>query len=252
MALYFTPDKKLAQTKNGCVLNIISSLEMQNLLPYRFSRQPCPRFDTQNSQVELALPLIFQTFVSVIGVAVLYNFEQVPRYLPLTQLEASGRQSEGRNRSLINANTLEIYARFKLWDYSEENVRRLVAMGIHAELVPLGFSSKLRPSYSYSDGVRQYGGHESIDVLFIGMETPTRQATIHRLRDAGITVVHPNSAGTGLFGAEFDAISARSKIVLSLNAFEKTEKDCSRGSDALCNEAEWKMPRLARLLANGR
>lgn len=162
-------------------------------------------------------------------------------------------QFEGRDRSLVSAGTLEIYASYTLWDYSEENVKRLLDMGIRAELVPLGFSSKLsRPSYRYAEEVRQKEKHEDIDVLFLGMETPTRQATIRRLRDAGITVVHPNSAGIDFFGAEFDAISAKSKIVLSLNAFEKTGDDCSSGSDALCDQGEWKMPRLARLLANAR
>lgn len=186
------------------------------------------------------------------SLAVLYNFEEVPRNLPRAPTEANAAQSEGRDRSLISAGTLEIYARYTLWDYSEENVNRLLDMGIRAELVPLGFSSRLRPSYRYMEGVGQQGEQEDIDVLFIGMETPTRQATIRRLRDAGITVVHPNSAGKGLFDAEFDAISAKSKIVLSLNAFERTEDDCISGPDALCNQGEWKMPRLARLLANAR
>lgn len=211
--------------------------------------------DTDNLLVEPAPPLIFlnicvrlRMHLFSLSVAVLYNFEQIPRKLPRALSETSVGQSEGRDRSLINASTLEIYARYTIWDYSEENVRRLVAMGIHAELVPLGYSSKLRPT----ERVRQNGEDEEIDVLFIGMETPTRQATIRRLRDTGITVAHPNSAGTGLFGAEFDAISARSKIVLNLNAFGKTEDDCSSSSDALCNQGEWKMPRLARLLANGR
>lgn len=193
-------------------------------------------------------------YASVFGLSlpVLYNFEQVSRNWPREPLRSSAAQSEGRDRSLVSARTLEIYASYTLWDYSDENVKRLLDMGIRAQLVPLGFSSKLRPSSRYAEGVHQKGEHEDIDVLFIGMETPTRQATIRRLRDAGIAVVYPNSVGIDLFGAEFDAISAKSKIVLSLNAFEKTEDDCSSGSDALCNKGEWKMPRLARLLANAR
>lgn len=152
-----------------------------------------------------------------------------------------------------------------MWDYSEENVKNLADMGIRADLVPLGYSSKLESSSRYANGMNQIAETEDVDVLFIGMETPTRQATIRRLREAGVAVVHPNSAGIDLYGAENDAIAARSKIVLSLNAFGDTAVgECisrssisnisSDGCDSgtRCNNREWKMPRLARLLANGR
>ncbi|CAN0386334.1 unnamed protein product [Hapterophycus canaliculatus] len=104
------------------------------------------------------------------------------------------------------------------------------------------------------------------------METPKRKATIQRLRDAGIAVVHPNSSGRDLYGAEFDALSAKSKVVLNLNAFEATAATnrCSSSSssssrrssssssdepptsESPCSSGEWKMPRLARLLATER
>ncbi|CAM9290530.1 unnamed protein product, partial [Ectocarpus fasciculatus] len=189
---------------------------------------------------------------------VLYNFEQIPCGWPResTNLVEPGT----RDRSLVSARTLQIYESYTLWDYSEENAKRLLDMGIHADLVPLGFSSKLRSSSLLVAGARVHEEreHQDIDVLFIGMETPTRQQTIRQLRDAGITVFHPNSEGMGLFGAAFDAVSARSKIVLNLNAFERatttTIESRSNGSSPgdFCDNGEWKMPRLARLLANGR
>ncbi|CAN0396281.1 unnamed protein product [Ectocarpus sp. 8 AP-2014] len=190
--------------------------------------------------------------------AVLYNFEQIPcRW----SRESTNLVEPGtRDRSLVSARTLQIYGSYTLWDYSEENTKRLLDMSIHADLVPLGFSSKLRSSSLLVAGghVLEEQEHDDIDVLFIGMDTPTRQRTIRRLRDAGIMVFHPNSEGVDLFGAAFDAVSARSKIVINLNAFEgATTTAIESGSNGsspgdLCDNGEWKMPRLARLLANGR
>lgn len=199
----------------------------------------------------------------------------VPRDLPreeesplpsALQPGGRGRDRDG-SRSLVSPQTLQVYARYKLWDYSQENVQLWRDLGVQADLVPLGFSAKLRSSSAHAH--ERDHTDEDIDVLFIGMETPTRRATIRRLRGAGISVAHPNSDGFHLYGADFDAMSARSKIVLSLNAFSSAAGECScgssssgrcktrngvgDGSDASCNTGgEWKMPRLARLLANGR
>lgn len=137
-------------------------------------------------------------------------------------------------------------------------MQNLRAIGIRSELVPLGFSPKLRRSYS-SRGIRRKGdrnqdnpqhGHEFIDVLFVGAETPTRSAAIRRIRDAGVSVVHPNSAGIAVFGGDLDAISRKSKIVLSLNAFGSATGECSANSS--CNNGEWKIARIVPLLANSR
>ncbi|CAM9132717.1 unnamed protein product, partial [Scytosiphon promiscuus] len=157
--------------------------------------------------------------------AVLYNFEHVPGSSSSEVSKSSVATSGQRDKSLVSARTLEIYAHFTLWDYSEGNVDNLRKMGIRAELLPLGFSAELGVRNLYTGAIRREGGGgEDIDVLFIGMETPLRKATIERLRDAGIAVFHPNAAGRNLYGAEFDALSAKSKV----------------------------MPRLTRLLANER
>lgn len=131
-------------------------------------------------------------------------------------------------------------------------MQNLRAIGIRSELVPLGFSPKLWRSYS-SRGIRRKGDrnkHEFIDVLFVGAETPTRIAAIRRIRDTGVSVVHPNSAGIETFGAELEAITMNTKIVLSLNAFESTTGECSTSPS--CNNGEWKIARIVPLLANSR
>lgn len=182
--------------------------------------------------------------------SVLYNFEHVPRRLPRSPpTDQSGR----RGSSLVSRDTLKIYASYTLWEYAENNLNNLLAMGIKAKLVPLGFSSELVSRLPGNGG--QGPGNlqdeqEFIDVLFVGTETPVRQATIRRIRDAGITVIYPNPAEIEPFGADFDAISAKSKIVLSLNAFASTPGNCA--ADASCNHGEWKIARIARLLANSR
>lgn len=193
------------------------------------------------------------------GPAVLYNFEQVPRGLPRESACPGSTQPEGQHGSLISSRTLRIYASYTLWDYSEDNVKQLIDVGIHADLVPLGFSAKFAPSFGFNQKAGRED-EETIDVLFIGAETPSRKETVRRLREAGITVFHPNSDGIHLYGAKFDAVSSRSKIVLNLNAFKNDANECSNndrdgtrdGYDAACSAGEWKMPRLARLLANRR
>lgn len=166
-------------------------------------------------------------------------------------------QPRARDRSLVSNHTLEIYRSYTLWEYSHHNVDNLLAMGISSELVPLGFGSRLASSGSMRTRPNGDRGEEEpqneyefIDVLFVGTETPTRRATIRRLRDAGIAVVYPNSAGLKPFGAELDAIAAQSKIVLSLNAFGTTVGE--HGATPDCNNGEWKIARLIRLLASSR
>lgn len=141
-------------------------------------------------------------------------------------------------------------------------MHNLHGIGIRSELVPLGFSSQLGRSYSSRTGTPRKGDRiednskhedEFIDVLFVGAETPSRLAAIRRIREAGVSVVHPNSAGIEAFGADLDAISIKSKIMLSLNAFQSTTGECSTSASyANCNNGEWKIARILPLLANSR
>lgn len=116
--------------------------------------------------------------------------------------------------------------------------------GVRSNLVPLGFSPKLISS-NINDHL------ETIDVLFVGLETTKRKALIDKIRKSGITVVHPNAGGIEPFGDDLDAMAAKSKIVLSLNAFKTTSGECATDNTP-CIHGEWKIARLARLLANSR
>lgn len=249
----------LPQNKRNQVHNDLDTVSLPLFTAVRCSY--VGEFPSEFFLSDVSVPVCVHGLFSPFLLPVLYNFEQVPRDGFREPSMRSIAQDGGRDRSLVSPRTLQIYARYKMWDYSEENVKNLADMGIRADLVPLGYSSKLESSSRYADGTNQMAETENIDVLFIGMETPTRQATIRRLREAGVAVVHPNSAGIDLYGAENDAIAAKSKIVLSLNAFGDTAAgECSssgsisnnRDSDPRCSNGEWKMPRLARLMANGR
>lgn len=176
----------------------------------------------------------------------------------LTNLGAARVHGPVRDRSLISNDTLKIYGDgYQVWEYSEENYRRLSSLGIRARLVPLGYSPVLQSElrhrvYANGNGAEKSAfRNESIDVLFVGTETPGRKSMIQQMRAAGIIVVHPNAAGIEPFGDNLNEISAMSKIVLSLNAFEPTASGCNE-ENISCNYGEWKITRLARLLANER
>lgn len=129
--------------------------------------------------------------------------------------------------------------------YSNHHRLRRLCLGVRPDLVPLGFSSKLVSS--------DLGTHaETIDVLFVGLETAKRKTLIDKMRNSGITVVHPNAGGIEIFGTDLDKVAAKSKIVLSLNAFQSATNDNCVTGQIPCNHGEWKMARLARLLANSR
>lgn len=185
---------------------------------------------------------------------VLYNFEHV--HHPSTR--ASPPEPHARqDRSLVSDSTIAIYAKYTLWEYSEQNADNLLSMGITSELVPLGFSPRFERNSPMIQQAECQGRDESlydtecIDVLFVGTATPVRLATIGRIRDAGVPVVYPNAAGMGIFGSALDEVTMRSKIVLSLKAFNSTA--CRLDNiDASCEEGEWKIARIIRLLANSR
>ncbi|CAM9274393.1 unnamed protein product, partial [Discosporangium mesarthrocarpum] len=162
--------------------------------------------------------------------AVLYNFEHVPSQVMPT---SSSRNQHG---TFVTEDLLKVYSSgYMVWDYSEGNVKNLEKMGIKATLVPLGFSPTLK--------VKWFSGSETdeqkqIDVLFVGSPTPYRTQAVSKLRKAGVQVVYPNSGAYEAFGLELDALLSQAKIVLNLLSFDQ--------------DGEWKMTRLARMIANKR
>lgn len=95
-----------------------------------------------------------------------------------------------------------------IWDYSEENVRRLKALGVGAiRHVALGYVPEL---------ARIAPLDEDIDVLFYGSVNPRRQKIIEALKARGLNVV----VLFGTYGEERDRAIARAKVVLSVHFYE--------------------------------
>jgi hypothetical protein len=120
---------------------------------------------------------------------------------------------------------LDLLRRFRVWDYSTRNVVALAAMGVREALhVPLGHAAVLE---------RIAPAAEDIDVLFYGAYNERRLALLERLSRAGWKVARSNS----VYGAERDAVVARSRIVLNVHYYEQSRLE---------------IPRCLYLIANGR
>lgn len=99
-------------------------------------------------------------------------------------------------------------SRFETWDYSERNIAKLHRLGIkHAKHLQIGFHPKL---HRIPADVEQ-----DIDVLFYGTLGERRVAVLNELIARGLNVHVVNS----LYGAERDALIARSKVVLNLHHY---------------------------------
>lgn len=110
-----------------------------------------------------------------------------------------------------------------VWDYSEENVRRLAKRGITARYVPVGYVPEL---------TRIPRAAEDIDVLFTGSLNDRRIKILNDLKAAGLNVVHL----FGVYGAERDAYIARAKICLNLHFYVPGVFEIVRCSYYFANE----------------
>jgi hypothetical protein len=119
--------------------------------------------------------------------------------------------------------TLELFRRHPTWDYSQTNANNLEARGVpKPRVVPIGWAPELE---------RIAPGAEDIDVLFYGSTNPRRQRVLDALKRAGVKV----EAVFGVYGAQRDALIARSKIVLNLHYFESKVFEIVRVSYLLAN-----------------
>lgn len=111
---------------------------------------------------------------------------------------------------------MELLARHKVLDYSEDNITWFKANGIDATLCHVGYHKaleRIKPA-KYQD----------IDVLFYGSVTPRREQIIRQLVNAGINITYV----FGVYGKERDDLIARSKIVLNCHAYEQSPTEWVR------------------------
>src|ERR1700722_6290003 len=118
---------------------------------------------------------------------------------------------------------IELFRRYRTWDYSQANVELIAALGLpRPTYVPIGYVPEL---------TRIAPVPEDIDVLFYGMLSARRYAILRDLRDRGLRVQWLS----GALGARRDAWIARSKIVLNIHYWEAKIFEIARVSYLLAN-----------------
>jgi hypothetical protein len=126
------------------------------------------------------------------------------------------------NKQMLN---LERWKQHTILDYSRVNAESLRAAG--AERVvhcPLGYIPSMQV-------IEPNAAKEDIDVLFYGSVNPRRAVILEALDRAGLKVVRL----FGVYGAERDAVIARSKVVLNLHHYDKPIFEIFRCSHLFAN-----------------
>jgi hypothetical protein len=119
---------------------------------------------------------------------------------------------------------LSLLSGHEVWDYSADNAAALTAkIGRFVRHVPFGYVPELSRIIPAAD--------EDIDVLFYGSINVRRQTTLDRLAGAGLNV----KAAFGVYGAERDALIARSKLVLNVHFYEPGHFEIVRVGYLLAN-----------------
>lgn len=118
---------------------------------------------------------------------------------------------------------LSLLRRYRVWDYSAQNVAALRSLGVaSATHVPLGYAKSLE---------RIARRAEDIDVLFYGRLIPRRIDLLKRLEARGMSVVAINDA----YGKERDERIARARIVLNMHVAGEARLETARCFYALIN-----------------
>jgi hypothetical protein len=140
--------------------------------------------------------------------SILYNFEQI---------------CSGSLGTL--ADYQQALGRFSVWDYSRRNLEQLLLRHPRGDFrhVPLGYVPELT----------QVGAApaQDIDVLFYGSINERRKRVLDELQALGLAV----HAVFGVYGAERDALIARSKLVLNVHFYPAQIFEVVRVSYLLAN-----------------
>jgi hypothetical protein len=138
--------------------------------------------------------------------SILYNLEQIYEDSPWLTREL-----------------LDIFRQHTVWDYSVANIAALRRLGIAAHHVPIGYVPQLTRITPAAT--------QDIDVLFAGSLVPRRVAVLQALHERGAHVVPL----FGVYGAERDALIARSKIILNVHLYDAKVFEIVRVSYLLAN-----------------
>lgn len=125
----------------------------------------------------------------------------------------------------LTTDYVELLRGSRVWDYSERNAAALRHLGVtDVRVVPLGYVPEL---------TRIPAAAKDIDVLFYGSGNARRQAVLTALHEGGATV----KAVFGAYGAERDALIARSRVVINIHFYEARILEIARVGYLLANRA---------------
>jgi hypothetical protein len=140
--------------------------------------------------------------------AILYNLEQIKG-----------------NPIALSRSIIEIFKRHTVWDYSPANAAALSELGVTVKrILPIGYTKqhtriKRAPALD-------------IDVLFVGSMNARRKTIIEAMRISGLNAV----TAFGVYGAERDALIARSKVLLNMHYYDAKIFEIVRISYYLANK----------------
>ncbi|WP_263768655.1 methyltransferase domain-containing protein [Propionivibrio soli] len=113
---------------------------------------------------------------------------------------------------------------FEVWDYSEENIRRLTALGVtRVKYVPIGYVPQLTRIPTVA---------QDIDVLFYGAINERRKNILEALIARGLRIEFL----AGVYREERDRYIARAKVILNVHYYEASVFEIVRVSYLLANE----------------
>lgn len=120
---------------------------------------------------------------------------------------------------------MDLAAKVQIWEYTPLNLARWSRVPCVAppRLVEIGYVAELSRIVS--------APLQDIDVLFYGSVTPRRKSVLDALAATGLRMC----AANGVYGAERDALIARSRVVLNLHAREQRIFEMVRVSYLLAN-----------------
>lgn len=131
--------------------------------------------------------------------------------------------SESEGIMIHRPQVLEILAKADaVWDYSMENVAFLANKGIHADLIPVGYSPALTTIPN---------SPKDIDILFYGSRNDRRTVVLQELLNRGYNV----KALFGLYGEERDLWISRAALVINVHYYEANLFESVRNSYLLNN-----------------
>jgi hypothetical protein len=120
---------------------------------------------------------------------------------------------------------LDLLKKCEVWDYSQENLRRLQQRGVrNAKYVPVGYVPQLT---RIPAGILQ-----DIDVLFYGSINERRRVILEGLIRKGLRIEFLSDA----YREERDRYIARAKVVLNMHYYEASIFEIVRVSWLLANE----------------